>query len=223
MKNISYLVIIILFTSNFSSYMFSQSSPNIFSSFGEIDEKIKVSNINTESKKRDLINTLELKAKESPSEYGENLKKGKQINEITEIFNLYLENLKSEMENSVEDPTDYESMDKSEFLDNAFFKDDKITPRGQEFLNNINNYRDNLRKILSDVKGMESIVKEIYEIFCTKDAIDREGNPFPWLEYHYKGFPLIASLTKITVVQSDAKNIEIEILSKLIEKPLTNN
>src|SRR5690606_37737261 len=49
---------------------------------------------------------------------------------------------------------------------------------------------------------------------------DGEGITKPWLEYHYQGYPLIASLTKLTQIQADVKNTESEILSAMLSGQL---
>src|SRR5690606_11993441 len=57
---------------------------------------------------------------------------------------------------------------------------------------------------------------------------NRDGNKVDWLDYHYKGFPLVASLTKMTQLQADVKTTESEVLSSMlagklkVEASLTN-
>ena len=43
-----------------------------------------------------------------------------------------------------------------------------------------------------------------------------------WLEYNYKGFPLVASLTKMTQFQADIKTTESEVLSTMLQGTLSS-
>ena len=49
----------------------------------------------------------------------------------------------------------------------------------------------------------------------------RDGSTVDWLDYHYKGFPLVASLTKMTQLQADIKTTESEVLSAMLRGILT--
>ena len=47
--------------------------------------------------------------------------------------------------------------------------------------------------------------------FPNRDGVEQE-----WLKYNYEGFPLVASLTKLTQIQADIKNTKSELLSKML-------
>ena len=48
---------------------------------------------------------------------------------------------------------------------------------------------------------------------------NREGKDIFWLDYNYKGFPLVASITKMTQIQADIKTTESEVLRKHVTRP----
>ncbi|TYA90718.1 gliding motility protein GldM, partial [Seonamhaeicola marinus] len=120
------------------------------------------------------------------------------------------------------DPTDYEIMDKGDYLDQNFFKGDVIKPEGKEFLNQIATFRDGVSEILKDEKGMQDIVKDVQKNFSTDQVINRDNRPVDWLDYHYKGFPLVASLTKMTQLQADIKTTESQVLSAMLQGTLSS-
>src|SRR5690606_35663666 len=64
------------------------------------------------------------------------------------------------------------------------------------------------------------IAAKVQNEFATEPVKDGEGITKPWLEYHYQGYPLIASLTKLTQIQADVKNTESEILSAMLSGQL---
>ena len=49
-------------------------------------------------------------------------------------------------------------------------------------------------------------------ILYQERVLNRNGLEQPYLDYHFKGFPLIASISKLTKIQSDIRYIENKIL-----------
>ena len=52
--------------------------------------------------------------------------------------------------------------------------------------------------------------------FSTNVVTNRDGKKVKWLDYRFKGFPLVASLTNLTQMQADIKNTEADIISNLL-------
>ncbi|PWH84398.1 gliding motility protein GldM [Algibacter marinivivus] len=213
MINLMYLIFIAMLALNMSK--------EVLSAFGLMNEKLTESNQATESRNASFVASLEVKAADQPDKYKPLKAKADQIDALAHKFDGYLEELKGKMTAKLDDPTDYEIMDKGDYLDQNFFKGDKLKEDGQEFLSQINGFRDGVVKILSGEKGMEGIIKEVKEKFSTDQEVNRDGIKVDWLDYHYKGFPLVASLTKMTQLQSDIKTTESEILSTMLEGELS--
>jgi len=136
-------------------------------------------------------------------------------------FDAYLEDLKTKMTAKIDDPTDYEIMDKGDYLDEHFFKGDIIKPDGKEFLNQIATFRDGVVEVLSNQEGMDAVIDDVKEKFNT-DAIKRGAGQVNWLDHNFKGFPLVASLTKMTQLQADIKTTESEVMSTMLKGTLTS-
>ncbi|MBK0370415.1 type IX secretion system motor protein PorM/GldM [Flavobacterium agrisoli] len=202
MINLMYLVFIAMLAMNMSK--------EVLSAFGLMNEKLEVTNSSTTLRNEAFMNKLGQLAQEQPAQYADLKAKADKVKILVEDLNSYIDNLKSEMTANLTDPKDYEIMDKADFLDSKFFKNDKISPEGQEFVNKINHYRDEVAKLVP------SVASKVNSVFSTEDVTNREGVKLPWLEYHYKGFPLVASLTKLTQLQADVKNINSEVLSTML-------
>ena len=114
---------------------------------------------------------------------------------------------------NIEDRQDYESMDQTTFLDEYFFKGDKFTDEGKQFLDQINGYRTDVTKVLGENKQFANI---LVKRFSTNAVTNRDGKKIKWLDYRFKGFPLVASLTNLTQLQADIKNTEADIISNLL-------
>ena len=205
MINLMYLVFIAMLALNMSK--------EVLSAFGFMNEKLTENNSSTTEKNNEAYANLATKASEQAAKFGPLKIQADKIKKSSSEFYTYLADLKSKMTADIEDKKDYEVMDKTVFLDEYFFKGDKYTPEGQEFLNNINGYRTELINVLGADSKFAPILNDR---FNTEDQTNRDGKTIKWLDYRYKGFPLIASLTNITQMQADIKNTESDILNSLL-------
>jgi gliding motility-associated protein GldM len=213
MINLMYLIFIAMLALNMSK--------EVLSAFGLMNEKLTESNEAATSRNSSFMAGLEQKATDQPEKYKPLKFKADQIDVLGTKFNTYLEDLKSNMVSKIDDPTDYEIMDKGDYLDNNFFKGDKLKPDGQEFLDQMATFRDGVAKILEGDKGMENVIEDVNEKFST-DPVKRGAGMVDWLQHNYKGFPLVASMTKMTQLQSDIKTTQSEVLSTMMQGTLTS-
>src|SRR5690606_33545080 len=190
MINLMYLIFIAMLALNMSK--------EVLSAFGLMNQKLTETNQATEKRNNDFMAGLETKASEQPEKYEKLKADAAQIHVLANKLDSYIEDLKSKMVATVKDPTDYEVMDKGDYLDTQFFKGDKIDAEGQKFLDEIATCKSGVNQILSSIPGMERIVKDVNSKFTTKDVKNRDGVKMSWLDYHYRGYPLVASLTKLT-------------------------
>ena len=212
--NLMYLIFIAMLALNMSK--------EVLSAFGLMNEKLTESNEAAESRNASFVASLEVKATDQPEKYKPLKAKADQIDALAHKFDSYLEDLKGKMTAKIDDPTDYEIMDKGDYLDEHFFKGDKLKEDGQEFLAQITGFREGVAKVLANEKGMESVIKEVNTKFSTDEVVNRDGIKVNWLDYHYKGFPLVASLTKMTQLQADIKTTESEVLSNMLQGTLSS-
>ncbi|GAB1857334.1 gliding motility protein GldM [Flavobacteriaceae bacterium MHTCC 0001] len=197
-------------------------SKEVLSAFGLMNEKLTESNEATEARNASFVASLDQKATDQPEKYQPLKMKSDAIDKLAHDFDNYLTELKGKMTERIEDPTDYEIMDKGDYLDENFFKGNQIKEEGQKFLSHMATFREGVAKVLAGEKGMEEVIKEVNTKFNTDPVKNRDGIEIDWLDYHYKGFPLVASLTKMTQLQADIKTTESEILSKMLEGELSS-
>src|SRR5690606_23177641 len=104
---------------------------------------------------------------------------------------------------------------------------DKLKPDGQAFMSEIATFRDGVIEALSKNPDMASVSADVKKKFATDD-VKRAAGTVAWLDHNYKGFPLVASLTKMTQLQADVKTTQSEVLSSMlagklkVEASLTN-
>ena len=145
--------------------------------------------------------------------------------------NNYLKEVSVKNRDSVITITDYQIMDKSQPLDEYFFIGDGYTTSGNLFLNKYINYSTEINKNLDDIIEKEiSSSKEFPLNFdfsyiknnisnrfkYSEKVITSDGTEEDFLKYNYEGFPLIASISKLTKIQSDIRYIEDYIYSEVL-------
>jgi gliding motility-associated protein GldM len=205
MINLMYLVFIAMLAMNMSK--------EVLSAFGFVNEKLTDNNISTTEKNNQAYANLATKASDQAAKFTNLNKQALRVKKVSEDFYNYLEALKTDMTADLDDKQAYEAMDKTDFLDERFFKGDVFTAEGEAFLARINGHRNSLMDVLGKNTSFASILTKR---FSTTDETNSDGKTIKWLEYRYKGFPLVASLTNLTQLQADIKNTEADIISNLL-------
>ncbi|MGB5170590.1 gliding motility protein GldM [Eudoraea sp.] len=216
MINLMYLIFIAMLALNMSK--------EVLAAFGLMNEKLEASNIKTEENNLAFLGGLETKASENAEKFGPLLEDAKKIKSISQSYYDYLEELKVNMLSEIEDPKDYQVMDKSDYLDQKFFQGDNLAPEGKEFLKRITDYRTQITAVLPE--GMNDVEAAVQTRFETGDengkVLKRDGTKQDWINYHFEGFPVVASMTKITAIQADVKATEQDALQAMLGEQLTS-
>ncbi|MCL6218653.1 gliding motility protein GldM [Zunongwangia pacifica] len=212
MINLMYLVFIAMMALNMSK--------EVLVAFGSMNEKLEESNATTEQRNAAAMQGLKSKANEQAAKYAELAQKAETINQLSQDLDAYIAGVKNDLTAELDDPEDYQSMDKPDILDEKFFAGGKITPAGQEFVAKIDTYREGLINTLGE--DFTSLNSEIERKFNTGEIEDSEGTKKPWLTYNFEGFPLIASITQLTQLQSDVKTTENDVLSAMLQDQLSD-
>jgi gliding motility-associated protein GldM len=206
MINLMYLVFIAMLAMNMSK--------EVLSAFGYTNEKLVDNNISINNKNSSAYANLAMKASEQPDKFRALNKKAIKVQQYSSDFYEFLSALKIKMIAEIEDKEDYEAMDKTDWLDAYFFQGDKYTAEGQEFLDNINSFRDSLINVLGLESKFVPMLKKRFSTVAVINVTTKKSIPF--LEARYQGFPMVASLTNFTQIQADIKNSESDIISDLL-------
>ncbi|MEX0314669.1 MAG: gliding motility protein GldM [Allomuricauda sp.] len=216
MINLMYLIFIAMLALNMSK--------EVLAAFGLMNAKLETSNEKAEANNLAYFEGLGTKASEDAIKYGPLYEKAQIVQKLSLEYYEYLEELKKGMLADQEDPNNYVVMDKSDYLDNLFFQGDNLKPEGQKFLDHVTNYREKISAALpenmSEIKGA---VQTRFETGDQNGKVERQrdGVKVDWMNYHFEGYPLVASLTKVTQLQADIMSTEQEVLKGLLEGNLT--
>ena len=159
------------------------------------------------------------------------------------VANKYLKEVQVKGTDSIITITAYQEMDKSQVLDEYFFEGDLLTAKGQEFLDMYQSFPTAVSTILETIVFMEEEAKIArtamdgskgedgvqieYDFASSKNdlknrfnytpqVINSEGTLQEFLSYNFYGFPVVASMAKLTKIQSDIRYIENKVLTEIL-------
>ncbi|MUU78007.1 type IX secretion system motor protein PorM/GldM [Winogradskyella endarachnes] len=207
MINLMYLVFIAMIAMTMSK--------EVLSAFGLMNTKFDNANDLAATSNEGILSQLEKKAEEKPQEFAVVASKAQQISKISDNFYKFLETVKEEdivnkggyvREENGDLP--FEEMDKGDKLDELWFTGDRYTKRGDEIVAAIEKYKNDIKKIVGDDVKWSKVIENFEKRFSLEPVVDKEGAKKKWLDYHFQGYPAIASYTKLTAMQNDIKATE---------------
>lgn len=206
MINLMYLVFIAMLALNMSK--------EVLSAFGLLNDKISKANTASDQRNQAFLAGLAEKVDEQPAKYQPIMVKADKVNALAADLDSYITSLKADMMKDIKDASDYEVQDKPDHLDQKFFSGDRLSKAGQEFVDKVDAFRNGMNEVIGD--DYPTIVAAVNEKFSTSQEENRDGKKIDWLNYNFEGFPLIASKTKLTSMQSDIKTTQNELLSIML-------
>lgn len=212
MINLMYLVLIAMLALNMSK--------EVLTAFGIMNDKFVENNVTSTEKNNKFLDNLAQKAQDEPQQYSVINSKAKNISKASNEFYAFLETVKTEIEKPYIDKKEdgvlpYEGMDKGDHIDEAWFTGDRLSKKGDAVMAAFDKYRNDMNVLLGE-EGNEELKAILQAKFNTDPIKAKDGATKLWLDYNFKGFPSIASLAKVSSMQSDVKALESDVLSRLL-------
>ena len=200
-------------------------SKEVLDGFGQMFEKISDANLRIDESNNLLFENIVVNAAEKGGKWIGHERTAKQIKEESDAFFNKIEEIKAKIteKQKIKDPElkKFAEMDKGEALDVIWFKEGSDSA-SDEFLSMVEEYRGHVIKVFgsqypSSIEMVEArfFIGDMNRNVKNKDNIDE-----PWLAANYKGFPLISSLAKLTMMQNDIRQTEHDVLTTLMGKEL---
>ncbi|MFH7000187.1 gliding motility protein GldM [Flavobacterium sp. FlaQc-57] len=215
MINLMYLVFIAMLAMNMSK--------EVLSAFGLMNEKFESANKSSVETNAGLLTTLDQKAAEAKGEFADAAVTAHKVETISKEFYAYIGSLKGDVLKGFTADKEtgklpYESMDKGDNIDN-WFTGEGYTAKGNEIISKIEKYKADMKAALADKKNKYgTIITEIDKKFDVSDVKNKEGLKDKYLAYHFKGFPAVASLAKLSAWQNDVQKAEADVYSAALGK-----
>jgi gliding motility-associated protein GldM len=218
MINLMYLVFIAMMAMNMSK--------EVLSAFGLMEAKFAESNSITTESNRSLLEDLVTKGEEKPEEFAFAAGKAQQVSRISDDFFKYIESQKNDLlkrgKYSVDIETGklpFEKMDKTSLLDEKWFNGDLLSKEGNIFMAAIETYKNDIKSVLGDDVKYIKAISVFDERFNTEKVKNKDKL---YLDYYFKGYPAIASYTKLTSMQNDVKITEASMYNLFLGNTLTD-
>lgn len=218
MINLMYLVLIAMLALNMSK--------EVLTAFGIMNEQFVENNASAKDRNDNFLQSIAQKAQDEPDQYSVINSKAKNISKASSEFYAFLETIKDDikapyLDAVVDGLLPYESMDKGEHTDAAWFNGDKLSKKGDGVVAAFDKYKTDMFNLLDskDAKGKQlnsALIETLNNKFNTDKVKDKEGVSKLWLDYNFKGFPSVASLAKVSSLQGAVKALESEVLSGLL-------
>lgn len=212
MVNLMYLVFIAMMALNMSK--------EVLSAFGLMNEQFESSNVMTTESNDQLYQSIAKKAGEDAT-FKSVIVIADKVKAISADFYAYVETLKKDVTKDIElekGKLPYEQMDKGDKIDESWFVGDGYSAKGKEIVAAIDKYKSDMKAAVGTDGKYQFILNELDSKFTTADVTDREGVKKKYLDYHFKGFPAIASLTKLSAMQNNVKTMETNIYNIALGK-----
>jgi len=215
MINLMYLVFIAMLALNMSK--------EVLSAFGLMNEKFENSNTAAELSNTQMLSSLDMKATEAGGEFAAAAVTAHKVESITKAFYDYIAKIKADVlvgteVNAETGKLPYEEMDKADNIDNLWFSPAGYSAKGKEVVATIEKYKSDMKAALGDNKKLAPILSEVQTKFSLADVKNKDGIAIPYLDYHFKGFPAVASLAKLSAWQNDVKKAESDVYSTALGK-----
>lgn len=207
MINLMYLVFIAMMALNMSK--------EVLTAFGLMNEKFEDANTNAKGTNEFLLTALAGKAEDEPARYTEPYEKALKVQKLTTEFYNYLGSLKGDATKGfINDPETnklpYEQMDKGQEIDYGWFEKDGLSAKGKEIIARFEKYRNDFKAIVGNDVTYKFLLENIDKKFNTNPVKNKDKQDIEYLDYHFKGYPAVASLAYLSSLQNDAKVLERE-------------
>ncbi|AXT52641.1 hypothetical protein D1818_18040 [Aquimarina sp. BL5] len=193
-KPLLIILVLLVFVVSGISFLVSRARKKMFTDYVRMDQKLEQIAYPLEKENDSLLQLIT-----DPDMWH----KAQEVSFLTKDFKKYLESVKLEMLGE-KDSENYELMDQP---NNMFFTENGLSQKGKEFITRTNELRENLIALVETPR----LKTKINNTLSTGQVRDRDGRRRNWLEVNFKDFPLIASIKKLTRMQSDVSKIEASI------------
>ena len=181
------------------------SEREVLSTFGTINQKLEETNTRSVVNKDSLIHQIQNNSFKIKAMF---------LRDLVQEFHKDIEGHKEKLLNG-DIGEDYSKANKETVL---FIKDGSITQDGASFIASMKQMR---LDFVTNAPEDSLLLNKINEFFPLELANSQEKRE-SWLRYHFEGFPVIASVTKLTSIQNDAQVIESQILTHFLSQKIPN-
>ena len=200
-------------------------SKEVLDGFGQMFVKISDANERISESNNLLLENISVNASEKGGKWIGHKRTAEEIQKESDSFFDEIEKIKANIteKQKEKDPelVMYSQMDKGEALDVIWFKEGSDEAKNK-FLEMIQNYKGRVIQVFGSQypEYIEMVEARFFTGDMNNNVKNRDNIDEPWLDSSFKGFPLISSLAKLTMMQNDIRQTEHDVLTTLMGKEL---
>ena len=220
MINLMYLV--------FIAMLAMQIDQEIIRSYNDTNQTLTDTRGLVEKKNDDIFEkTLEAKAANTPDTYTKSLADYKGLKEKTNDLVAYIEGIKSNLKKEadytegVDVADNFAALNNTEPSSNLFFKGaDENSPSktSVDLKAKIEALKSYIKQTFGANSDMKSVADRANLMLITEFPKGQTIKNKNWLQYKFYGQPLIAALSNLEVIQSEARNIQSDALMTMLQE-----
>ena len=220
MINLMYLV--------FIAMLAMQIDQEIIRSYNDTNQTLTDTRGLVEKKNDDIFEkTLEAKAANTPGTYTQPLQDYKGLKAKTNDLVSYIEGLKSKLKKEadyiegVDVADNFAALNNTEPSSNLFFKgSDENSPSktSVDLKTKIEAVKSYINQTFASNSDMKSVADRANTLLITEFEKGQTIKNRNWLQYKFYGQPLIAALSNLEVIQSEARNIQSDALMTMLQE-----
>ena len=220
MINLMYLV--------FIAMLAMQIDQEIIRSYEDTNKSLESARGLTEKQNKDIFEvTLAAKAKNSPETFGvaqnQYLKLKSNVDELVETIQKIKDKMKIDAEyvDGGEAENNFSALNNTEPSTSIFFKNgDEASPsdKAEELKLKMNALKQFIVQNFSNNKDFESLIVRANKNLTPEFSKGQNNQGKTWLQYKFYNQPLIAALSNLEVIQSEARNIQSSALSLMLKE-----
>ncbi len=220
MINLMYLV--------FIAMLAMQIDQEIIRSYKDTNQSLMDTRLIVEKKNDDIFEkTLAAKAVSSPENYQPLLDQYKVLKGKTNDLVSYIDGLKTTMGTAAEYNSgadieeSFASLNNTEPATNLFFKDGdekNISAKSTELKSKIDDLRNYITTTFGNNQQLKSVSDRAQKHLVAEFAKDDKRSKKGWFQYKFYNQPLIAALSNLEVIQSEARNLQSDALTSMLQE-----
>ncbi len=219
MINLMYLV--------FIAMLAMQIDQEIIRSYNDTNQTLTDTRGLVEKKNDDIFKvTLEAKAANSPDTYGKPLADYGVLEAKTNDLVGFIDGLKDKLkkESGYDDNAtvddNFTALNNTEPSSNLFFKGSETSPskNATDLEAKVKALKSYITETFGSNKDMRSVVDRANINLVTEFKKGETRNGKNWLQYKFYGQPLIAALSNLEVMQSEARNLQSDVLMTMLQE-----
>ena len=220
MINLMYLV--------FIAMLAMQIDQEIIRSYNDTNQTLTDTRLLVEKKNDDIFEkTLEAKAANTPDTYTQPLQDYKGLKAKTNDLVAFIENIKSTLKKEADYAEDvdvadnFASLNNTEPSSNLFFTgsdENKPSKNAVDLKAKIEALKSYIKQTFGSNSEMKTVIDRANTLLITEFPKGQTIKNKNWLQYKFYGQPLIAALSNLEVIQSEARNIQSDALMTMLQE-----